>query len=253
MLLPHCGRPVALFGVLIAMIGITYSAHATEERLRAVRPGVMCVSADALAKLTLPDGSSRSERPGATADDKAVAAAGGCHPFEPGTEVHLVHMRRQTSIVIADIAGGPGPSSYFVANVDFTVAHGPEPEQTVTSDRLTLRFNVALARTCHYHANRGHGDEPGFFCHVSHPMTIEVGSEDPLLPRSIRCSAAPTIALYDDGSLRGCRILEDTRFTFQDTYQSGWPKSPGDCRRDMFLLPGNDSSSCMPRDPGFDE
>jgi len=107
----------ALFAVSCAPC----ASHA--ELLVAIKPGVMCASAEALARLTLRDGSSRSKAPGATAEDKRIAQEGGCIDFEKGTVVRTTAIRTNTSIVMFD----PGQFNveleerqFYVPNVDFT-------------------------------------------------------------------------------------------------------------------------------------
>ncbi len=90
-----------------------------------MRPGVACTSADALARLTRPDGSSRSTPANATADARETARRGGCFPFGPGMTVYTHSIRRQTSIVTADRVGDTGPLTVYVANIDFERAASP--------------------------------------------------------------------------------------------------------------------------------
>ncbi len=108
--------------------------------LKNVRPGVMCRSADALAKLTLPDGSSRSAGSNAPLAMKAMATAGGCVDLDgSGVIVLAKDIRKNTSIVsYVDYAGGgDGPQPYYVANVDFVPFAVPKNA-----------FNDELARHC---------------------------------------------------------------------------------------------------------
>ena len=95
------------------------SAHA--ETLVAVRPGAMCAVADALARLTLPDGSDRAALPGHP-EARAIAQAGGCIDIQPGTVVALQTARHNTSVVLFDAGDGRGARSFIVPNVDFAVA-----------------------------------------------------------------------------------------------------------------------------------
>lgn len=89
------------------------------DTLVSVRPGVACTSADALARLTQPDGSSRSVSANATADAREIARRGGCLPFRPGITVFPHSTRRQTSIVTAYTLDRAGPLTLYVANIDF--------------------------------------------------------------------------------------------------------------------------------------
>ncbi len=101
------------------VLGMIASAPARADMLVSVRPGVACTSADALARLTRPDGSSRSTPANATADAREIARRGGCFPFGPGMTVFPHSIRRQTSIVTAYAIDDTGPLTVYVANIDF--------------------------------------------------------------------------------------------------------------------------------------
>ncbi len=100
-------------------LGMIALAPARADTFVSVRPGVACTSADALARLTRPDGSSRSTPANATADAREIARRGGCFPFGPGMMVFPHSIRRQTSIVTAYAVGRTGPLTVYVANIDF--------------------------------------------------------------------------------------------------------------------------------------
>lgn len=101
------------------VLGMVASGPARADALVSMRPGVACTSADALARLTRPDGSSRSTPTNATADAREIARRGGCFPFGPGLTVFPHSIRRQTSIVTAYAADRLGPLTVYVANIDF--------------------------------------------------------------------------------------------------------------------------------------
>ncbi len=101
------------------VLGMIASGPARADTLVSVRPGVACTSADALARLTRPDGSSRSTPANATADAREIARRGGCLPFGPGLTVFPHSIRRQTSIVTAYAGDRLGPLTVYVANIDF--------------------------------------------------------------------------------------------------------------------------------------
>lgn len=111
-----------LIGLIV--LGIA-SRPARADTLVSVRPGVACTSADALARLTRPDGSSRSAPTNATADAREVARRGGCLPFGPGLTVFPHSIRRQTSIVTAPALDRTGPLTLYVANIDFDRVKAP--------------------------------------------------------------------------------------------------------------------------------
>ena len=93
------------------------TAHAT--LLKAVRPGVMCVSAEALARLTLHEGNSRSAGPGALPKYKQVAKAGGCIAIGEGIVVAAEAIRKNTSIVAYHPFDSMEDGTFYVPNIDF--------------------------------------------------------------------------------------------------------------------------------------
>ena len=94
-------------------------AQALADDLVASRTGLMCTSAEALAKLTLSDGSSRAASPHARPGDTTLEQQGGCIAIPPGAHVTLQIARRNTSIVTYDAEDGRGPRSFVVPNIDF--------------------------------------------------------------------------------------------------------------------------------------
>jgi hypothetical protein len=98
---------------------------AQAEALKAVRPGVMCASADALAALTRPDGSSRSDSGRAYA---ALKQRGGCFDLVPGDTVTVMQMRHNTSIVQFNGRFGVPAGTYLIATIDFAPGSAPPPE-----------------------------------------------------------------------------------------------------------------------------
>ncbi|MDP9097272.1 MAG: hypothetical protein M3N26_12095, partial [Pseudomonadota bacterium] len=68
---------------------VAYGRPASAADLIAIRPGLMCVSTDALARLTLPSGESRTHVPAPRPNDLRVAAAGGCIDIPPGARVQV--------------------------------------------------------------------------------------------------------------------------------------------------------------------
>ena len=63
------------------------SAPALADDLVATKPGLVCVSSDALAKLTLPDGSSRTAQSNPSPFDLALKQSGGCTDITIGMRV----------------------------------------------------------------------------------------------------------------------------------------------------------------------
>ncbi len=112
-------RTNRLYTITIVMI---WHAPALAGTMLAVRPGVMCASAEALSKLTLPDGSSRTAKSGARPAEIAEKQAGGCIDIPPGAKVEVVTARKNTSIVRFDAHDGRGDRVFIVPNVDFANA-----------------------------------------------------------------------------------------------------------------------------------
>ena len=110
----------------LIVLGLATPDTARADALVSVRPGVACTSADALARLTRPDGSSRSTPANATADARETARRGGCFPFGPGMTVYPHSIRRQTSIVTAYAVGDARPLTVYVANIDFERGAAPD-------------------------------------------------------------------------------------------------------------------------------
>jgi len=88
--------------------------------LIATQPGVMCVSAAALAQLTLPDGESRSHGADATPAQRALAQAGGCVDIAPGITVSVQSARKNTSVVSYQPPGAAANETFVIPNIDFT-------------------------------------------------------------------------------------------------------------------------------------
>ncbi len=89
---------------------------AEAQELVAIRPGVMCRSADALGRLTLPGGDSRTHAAASRPEDMALAASGGCIDIPPGARVTVRQAFHNTSIVRYGAADAP---PYVVPNIDF--------------------------------------------------------------------------------------------------------------------------------------
>ena len=110
-----------------AALSCGFGPQAIADELVAVKPGVMCVSTDALARLTLPNGDSRTHAIAPRPDDLAAAAAGGCIDIPPGARVQVVQAFRNTSRVIYAGPGAPTDGMMTVPNVDFGPSTGVAP------------------------------------------------------------------------------------------------------------------------------
>lgn len=111
----------------------------------ATRPGVMCVSADALAKLTLPDGSSRSAVPRPRPEDLRTKAGGGCIDIPPRARVTVLEAFRMTSSVTFDPGDGGGRRAFTVANVDFAPVGDPASAPSPASPAAASPAAAVLA------------------------------------------------------------------------------------------------------------
>lgn len=112
-------------GFLTLCIILALARTARAELLTAVRPGVMCVSAGALAALTLHDGGSRSAAAGASPRYKQLAQAGGCVDIRKGMVVDARSIRKNTSIVAYDSPDGSESGIFYAPNIDFVPAAPP--------------------------------------------------------------------------------------------------------------------------------
>jgi hypothetical protein len=102
---------------LCMALALGRTAHAA--LLKAVRPGVMCASAEALAELTLPDGNSRSAIRGALPKYKEAAKAGGCIAIGKNIVVATEAIRKNTSIVTYHSFDSLKEGRFYVPNIDF--------------------------------------------------------------------------------------------------------------------------------------
>lgn len=98
---------VKRFWAVVALFVL--AAPAAAETFVAVRPGLMCRSAEALAQLTLPDGSPR---------DLARARASFCLPLPDGARLQVRSSQRNTSVVLYDAHDGTGPRPFIIPNID---------------------------------------------------------------------------------------------------------------------------------------
>ena len=114
---------------LLAVLAAASLSAAQAEDLVATRPGLMCQSTAALARLTLPGGDSRTHLPHPTAADQQLAATGGCYDLWLGERVTVIKAFHNTSIVNT---GTEDTTSRVVPNIDFEPADatGPAPLST---------------------------------------------------------------------------------------------------------------------------
>jgi hypothetical protein len=111
------------FAMLALSFGVL-SNHAQADDLIATHPGVMCVSADALARLTLPGGDSRTHAAAPEPQTLSVAASGGCIDIKPGITVTVQKAFKNTSVVTYRGAGVQTDQTFVIPNIDFVAATG---------------------------------------------------------------------------------------------------------------------------------
>ena len=128
------------FPVLLLAAAAGFPRVAWADTLVASRPGLMCSSAEALSRLTLPGGGSRTAAPGATSNDFAIKEQGGCIDIPIGAQVAVQAMRRQTSIILFDAHDGKGTRSFVVPNIDFSAAAA----SSVAVDGACLSYNTPV-------------------------------------------------------------------------------------------------------------
>ena len=87
------------------------------------KPGVMCNSSQALARLTLPGGDSRTHQAPTLQKYLDIAAAGGCRDLQIGQRLDVVKSFRNTVVVsLQDDGEGHGPSTLVAPLIDFDQA-----------------------------------------------------------------------------------------------------------------------------------
>lgn len=119
---------------------------ARADILVATRPGLLCASPDALAALTLPDGSSRAASPAARPADAATRRQGGCIDLAPGMRVDRRTAHRNTSLVFFDANDGRGPQPFTAPNIDFAPAE-TSPNPATSSACIAYQAPVTLIGT----------------------------------------------------------------------------------------------------------
>lgn len=104
--------------LLIAAAACASGQPAHAEIVHPVREGVMCLSARALAILTLPNGDSRTHRPGHDGNDLEIASAGGCVDLRPDMALDVHRSYHNTSLVWVLQQDGARSPLYRVPNID---------------------------------------------------------------------------------------------------------------------------------------
>ncbi len=113
----------------------TLAVPAFADQLVAVKPGIVCASADALGRLTLPGGDSRTHLPAPTPGDLRAASAGGCIDITPGLRVTTLETYHNTSVAVVDGV------RMTIPNIDFQPA--AESASGAPADPLPSGYAVA--------------------------------------------------------------------------------------------------------------
>ena len=127
-----------LFWPMSVAVALATLHPARADDLTAIRPGVMCISADALAKLTLPDGSSRSAAPRPRPEDLRTKAEGGCIDIPQRARVTVLQGHRLTSSVAFDPGDGGGRRTFTAPNVDFVPAEAAPVQGAANAGTATV-------------------------------------------------------------------------------------------------------------------
>jgi len=117
--------------ILPLVLGLTtvFTLPARADLLRSTRAGIMCTSADALSKLSLNDGSSRTSASNVSPAVQAIARAGRCVDFPAGNVVILLTRHNNTSVVRSDTLSGDGVlDTFIVPNIDYA-PYSPPPDE----------------------------------------------------------------------------------------------------------------------------
>ncbi len=161
--------------------------------LVAIRPGVMCASAAALASLTLPSGDSRTHGASPRPQDLAVARQGGCGDVTLGHAVLVQTRHHNTSVVTTGDPAAP----VVVANIDFQPLADPAP---ASRDGYRRTEHVATGSSgggalevledervtpALRHQMWGVADDPGFVLPPGSPLSAAFKAH-PLRPARLR-------------------------------------------------------------------
>ncbi len=180
--------------------------------LIAQRPGLMCSDPKGLARLTMPDGSSRLKTSRATKADQEMAFVSQCKDIPLGARMPMGDRHHQTSTVYYE--GSSGPGVYTVPNIDFSdpVPSAPAEKSFAELKLHSLGFdpkvNRALALTCQP-AEYVHGIGNVLDCKPAGPLSVESAGVG--MPTAIPC-AVGALQLLPDGSFRMCRLTQPVAY-----------------------------------------
>lgn len=168
-----------------AMLLTLLSAPAMAQTVTVIRPGLACISADALARLTLHGGDSRLDTPNPSSKAIRLAAQGGCVDLRIGQTMVAQVVRRNTVIVTMDAGQGRGAQTFLLPSIDVRITPGPaaaapgpapvtpapRPAGYFTNGGVALGATLAEAKAAlqaKYHLDES-------FPQPSHPAVTNIG------------------------------------------------------------------------------
>jgi hypothetical protein len=133
----------------------------------------MCKSADALRKLTLPDGSSRYSGTNSRPDDAKTWLDGGCIDIQPDAQVTVQVAHKNTSAVTYFASEEQGPQTYIIPNIDFTATPSkiPMPRGGCVKDSAAITLSGTL-REIHSRDKRSGEPYSYFLLHTERPVCL---------------------------------------------------------------------------------
>ena len=197
---------------IIAVL-ITISWPAKPEDLIAQRPGLMCIDPKGLARLTMPDGSSKLKASRLTQADQDMAFVSQCVEIPLGARMPMGERHHQTSKVYYQ--GSSGPQVYTIPNIDFSEPLPSSPaeksfaELKLHAAGFDLVLNRSLGLTCNP-AEYIHGIGNVLDCNVPGPLSVKSAGIG--VPATIPC-AAGAVQLLPNGSFRMCKLAQSTSYT----------------------------------------
>ncbi len=115
---------LSCFLTALAINTTAFAFAARADIVEVVHQGVACTSADALATLTLPDGSSRSSALGTPSRYAIIASQGGCVPLSLGVRMETTAIKHRTDVVSWD-PDGQGVRSFWIPKIDVQTSGAP--------------------------------------------------------------------------------------------------------------------------------
>ena len=182
------------FAMLALSLGVL-STHALADELVATHPGVMCASADALARLTLPGGDSRTHASAPEPQALSLAASGGCIDIKPGITVTVQKAFINTSVVTYRGPNAQTDQTFVVPNIDFVPAAVNHSQTSASASAPAPAPAPAPAQAYRVTQRLPTADRAGTFLEI-----LEDARITPDLQKTLWGSAASTDGLPDSVS-----------------------------------------------------